>query len=211
MIRALEATELVGVVTTNYDIVVDKLLGPRCRGRLGGFNYGQRGEEVVGRHYTSCRGGYGPVELTGRVPLAKIHGSLNWAFDETTDLVHYVDCRPSRGRHYQIAIFPPGEADAHAFRQVFDLAQRILSAATIWLVIGYSLPDPDEDARQLLASSASKLNRIHVIDPHSCELAPRFASVVGETMVRLEPLPGLGSQDRAKVMHESLSRNENTA
>jgi hypothetical protein len=34
LIHVLQYTELVGIVTMNYDVVVEKLLGPRKRGRL---------------------------------------------------------------------------------------------------------------------------------------------------------------------------------
>jgi hypothetical protein len=211
LIHVLQQTELVGIVTMNYDIVVEKLLGPRSRGRLGGFNYGRPGETLVGRHYTSSQGAYGPIELTGAIPLAKVHGSLNWAFSEDEHLIRYVDCRPSRGRRYRVAVFPPGGADAQPFRQVFHLAERILSAATVWLVIGYSLPDGDEDVRQLIRRSTSRLGRLCIADPRSRDLVERFARVVGESKVRIEELPGLGSDALSTILGESLTGTQSTA
>jgi hypothetical protein len=205
LIQVLQHTELVGIVTMNYDVVAEKLLGPRKRGRLGGFNYGQPGDVLIGRHYTSSRGAYGPVELTGLVPLAKVHGSLNWAFSEDGGLIRYVDCRPSRGRRYRVAVFPPGGADMKPFRQIFDLAERILSTATVWLVIGYSLPDGDEDMRQLLRRSASQLGRLCIADPQSSEVVQRFERVIRGSKVRFETLPGLGSKDLPMRLCQSLT------
>jgi hypothetical protein len=43
LLRALRRVTVSGIVTTNYDLVIEKLLGPRSTGRLGGFNYGERG------------------------------------------------------------------------------------------------------------------------------------------------------------------------
>jgi SIR2-like domain len=196
LFQVLRDTELVGIVTTNYDVEIEKLLGPRSSGRLGGFNYGQAGELLVGRHYTSSRGAYGPVELTGRVPLAKVHGSLSWAFPPDGGLIRYVDCRPSRGQRYSVAVFPPGGADTASFRPVFGLARRILSAATIWLVIGYSFPDADDDVRQLVRDSASRLALVCVVDPRSSEVVRRIENTLSsKNQCRFHALPGLGSAE----------------
>jgi hypothetical protein len=44
LIKALKKVDLVAIVTTNYDLVIEKMLGPReTKCRLGGFNYGHRG------------------------------------------------------------------------------------------------------------------------------------------------------------------------
>jgi hypothetical protein len=166
---------------------------------------------LIGRHYTSSQGAYGPVELTGRVPLAKVHGSLNWAFSEAGGLVRYVDCRPSRGRRYRVAVFPPGGAAVEPFRQVFGLVQRILSTATVWLVIGYSLPDGDEDVRQLLGRSASRLKHLWVADPRSSDVVQRFEAGIREPKVRFQTLPSLGSKDLPTRLRQSLIGSLSTA
>jgi hypothetical protein len=59
-LKDIRSAKLLGIVTTNYDIVVEKLLGPLASGRLGGFNYGIVGEQLVGRHALSSRWSYGP-------------------------------------------------------------------------------------------------------------------------------------------------------
>ncbi len=204
LIHHLQQTDLVGIVTMNYDIVVEKLLGPRKFGRLGGFNYGQVGDLLIGRHYTSSQGAYGPVEMTGRVPLAKVHGSLNWAFAEDGGLVQYVDCRPSRGRRYRVAVFPPGGETVEPFRQVFSLAQRILSVATIWLVIGYSLPEGDDDVKKLLGRSASNLRHLCVADPRGSDVVHRLEEAIRGKDVRFQTIPGLGSTDFPERLRQSL-------
>ena len=64
-IKALRNQTLTGIVTTNYDLVIEKLLGPFSSGRLGGFNYGREGEPVEGKHPLSSKWSYGPIQLTG--------------------------------------------------------------------------------------------------------------------------------------------------
>lgn len=206
LIQVLKTTELVGVVTTNYDVVLEKLLGPRDSGRLGGFNYGRVAEPLIGRHYTSSRGAYGPVKLTGRVPLAKVHGSLNWGLSEDGCLVRYVDCRPSRGRRYQVALFPPGGEDPSPFQGVIRLAREILFAANIWLVIGYSLPDGDDDVRELIQGSASNVEVVYVADPRGTEVVRRLQGVIQarNTDCRFGILPELGSQELPRMLLRAL-------
>jgi hypothetical protein len=195
LINVLETTTLTGIVTTNYDVVIEKILGPRRRGRLGGFNYGRVGEQLQGRHFTSSRGSYAHVTVTGSVPIAKIHGSLSWEFSRSGDLVHYVDCRPSRGRRYRVAVFPPGERGGNPFSSQVDLARQILASANVWIVIGYSFPPGDDDVNELIARSASHLELICVCDPRSSEIVDHLKRVakVDISRCRCEALPGLGS------------------
>jgi hypothetical protein len=62
-----------GVITCNYDLLIEYALG------TAGFNYGVRGQALVGR-------GKNPifpwqsdvVTLNGYLPIAKLHGSISW-------------------------------------------------------------------------------------------------------------------------------------
>lgn len=76
-VQALKTVNLAGIVTTNYDIVFEKILGPISKGRLGGFHYGTPGEKLQGRHPERGGHSYTAPPLTGAIPLLKLHGSLN--------------------------------------------------------------------------------------------------------------------------------------
>jgi hypothetical protein len=86
--------QLSGIVTLNYDLIVEYALGSR------GFNYGIRDEILLGRGPYPVSTLRNPVRLTGRIPFAKLHGSISW------DLVgKYTDGR--RGLSGKALIVPP--------------------------------------------------------------------------------------------------------
>jgi hypothetical protein len=180
-VRAFRAQEIVGVVTTNYDLVIEKLLGPLHSGRLGGFNYGKPEEQLNGRQATSSKWSYGPVQVTGRLPLLKIHGSLNWSLSETQQLVKYVDARPSHLQGYRPALLPPGlTAASDSLTNVWKHAGRVLSATSIWVFCGYSMPHYDSDVVNLLRSSAvGRLRRVVVLAPHPSPIKLRIEQAIG--------------------------------
>lgn len=87
--------ELVGVVTTNYDVLAERTLRhrPMVRPRTPGFYYaGLPNDPVRGSSTFSVRHKW--VELTGAIPLYKLHGSLNWT-ERADSLRAYVDFRPA--------------------------------------------------------------------------------------------------------------------
>jgi SIR2-like domain len=179
-LKALRGRPLTGIVTTNYDLVVEKLLGPEPRGRLGGFNYGKAGESVEGRHPLSSKWSYGPIQLMGKIPLLKLHGSLNWASSSDGSVIKYVDARPSRGRRFEAVLLPPGLSEAPILTGVRDLAKEVLTASNIWIFCGYSMPDYDKDIISLLRSSAvGQLRRVIALAPNSLKVAQQLERVIG--------------------------------
>jgi hypothetical protein len=172
-LRGIRKLQLVGIVTTNYDIVVEKILGPTSGGRLGGFRYcdaNDANEPLVGRHSVSSQFSYGPVIVNGRIPFLKLHGSLSWGLSSERKVIKYIDTRPSRGRRYTALVLPPGDSDGRVLiDDVWQDAGRVLREANIWIICGYSLPDYDDDIRQLVKSSAKEGQRIVVMDktPHA--------------------------------------------
>jgi hypothetical protein len=179
-LKAFRSLSLTGIVTTNYDLVVEKLLGPGPRGRLGGFNYGKAGESLEGKHALSSKWSYGPTQLMGKVPLLKLHGSLNWALSSDRSVVKYVDARPSRGRRYEAVLLPPGLSKAPVLTGVRDRAKELLTASNIWVFCGYSMPDYDKDIMDLLrASAAGQLKRVVTLAPDSPHVAQQLKRVIG--------------------------------
>ena len=116
-VKALKNKSITGIITTNYDLVIEKLLGPRTTGRLGGFNYGKKEEKLEKRHHTSSKYYYGPVTITGKIPFLKLHGSLNWAVSPEGIFLKYVDARPSRVRNFSVLIDPPAKSASNDLLQ----------------------------------------------------------------------------------------------
>jgi len=197
-LNAISKANLLGIVTTNYDIVVEKLLGPLASGRLGGFNYGMLGEQLVGRHALSSQWSYGPITVTGKVPLLKLHGSLNWELSAEGTVVKYVNCRPSRGRgyqRYQALLLPPGgSAMFDALRPTWDHAREVFSNSEVWVFCGYSLPEYDLPIRDLLAQSASgRVAKVCVCDINPAPVCAKLSVILnnGKHTVQLCEYPGI--------------------
>jgi hypothetical protein len=205
LIRALENINLAGIVTTNYDIVVEKLLGPGTHGRLGGFNYGAAEETLVGRHAVSSKWCYGPVAVRGKVPLLKLHGSLNWALSPQGEIIKYVDCRPSRGRRYRPLVLPPGAtSEGDALREMWDSARDVLTQSETWIFCGYSLPHYDEPVQELLAKSAEgRIARVLVLDtdPATGDKVSRVLRNTRRT-IPVKQLPGLTKELGERELRE---------
>lgn len=188
LVRGLRNSELTGVITTNYDIVVEKLLGPMPSGRLGGFRYGVDDETLIGRHAVSSQYTYGPVKVSGKVPLLKLHGSLNWELQEDLKLVKYIDTRPSRGQRYTPLVLPPGDSEAQRLLDsTWKNAEQALRDGIIWLICGYSLPEYDEDIKKLLKDSASDGQRIVIMDPNYELISEKFRSILVSPRITAGP------------------------
>src|SRR4030042_2752409 len=71
-IQQFNSPLLGGIITTNYDLIVEYALGTK------GFNYGIRNQTLIGRGPYPVSQWRNPVTLKGDVPLAKIHGSISW-------------------------------------------------------------------------------------------------------------------------------------
>jgi hypothetical protein len=181
--RVLHDYELVGVVTTNYDLLAERTLRhrPMLRPPTPGFHYvAIPGDALQGSSTFSARHKW--VEVTGTVPLCKLHGSLNWTV--TGDgLRAYVDCRPAfrlETRSYIVAPKPEKDCPAH-LRPVWEAAAAILGSAEEWFVVGYSAPEYDVAACDLVASAARQLGRVWVVDTNE-EVANRYTSLTARAV-----------------------------
>jgi hypothetical protein len=127
VIKELSGHQLTGIVTTNYDLVIEKILGPHQRGRLGGFNYGDLEQPVIGSHQLSTQDWYKVGAITGAVPLLKLHGSLNWAYSDTQPVDVYVDCKPSLRRLCPLVVPPRVDSfDNYFLKQVRQRASEVI-------------------------------------------------------------------------------------
>jgi len=196
--KGLYGNSLKGIVTTNYDIVVEKILGPLTGGRLGGFNYGRQGQLALGKHQLSTRDWYGPITITGTVPLLKLHGSLNWALLDEGGIDAYVDCRPCLKQGLRPLIVPPQPYASHGevLSQIWQKALEVLKDADVWVFCGYSFPPYDTDVQELLASSASNLRRVVILSPHATTLEQHIRTILKARAPELEVKcgPGIGPE-----------------
>lgn len=160
-------TRDVSVLTTNYDILIERglRLVPRPTLPRPGFYYGESPE----RHQLEGRGYPGffsskPPETKGTVPLFKLHGSVSWALSGD-EIVKYRDCRPAiRGDAAIIA--PTREKDvSSAFQAIWNQAAKALAQSDVWIVVGYSFPEYDEAINELFYSNAFHQPRIHILNP----------------------------------------------
>jgi hypothetical protein len=164
-LKGIAKSKLTGILTTNYDLVVEKILGPTSSGRRRGFKYWDDNEPLTGRHPISSRWSYGPIMITGEVPYLKLHGSLNWAPAPERKIIKYIDARPSRGRRYAALIVPPRGSERHALlNEIWHNSKIVLREASVWIFCGYSLPDYDDEVRQLISSNAVEGQRVMVMD-----------------------------------------------
>jgi hypothetical protein len=189
-VQALKSINLTGIVTTNYDIVFEKILGPTPNGRLGGFHYGTPGEKLKGRHPERGGHSYLAPPLAGAIPLLKLHGSLNLQLNDDGTLTHFVDCRPSRGMKYKPVLIPPGDTTPRrALNPTWQEARRLLNAASTWIICGYSLPDDDDDVRGLLSRSTEHLRRVVILDLVPAAIERELDVVLGEGREKVKYAP----------------------
>lgn len=193
----LSQFDVKAVLTTNYDILIERGLRhrPMIRTNRPGIYYGGLPRPQI------LKGNSSPfsvskserfIELEGKIPLYKLHGSLNWSLKEGI-LSLYQDLRPAFRRGGDAQIVPPiVEKEAPTWLLgVWEEAQQALSSCTTWLVCGYSLPIYDKAVTQLVASAGSgaAVTKIVLLDPNSKDLVPRWQAVAPKA--ELYPLPGL--------------------
>ena len=185
------------VVTTNYDILIERGLRhrPMRRGNRPGMYYGGLARPQVLKGTALPFSAAKParlIELEGNIPLYKLHGSLNWGL-EAGAFKLYQDLRPAFRRGGDAQIVPPVvEKEAPPWLlDVWEGARQALASSATWLVCGYSLPTYDRAITQLLADAGTSgtLARIVLLDPYSIDLAARWQAVAPNAKLHL--LPGL--------------------
>jgi hypothetical protein len=144
---------LAGIITTNYDMLVEYALGTR------GFNYGTVGEVLIGRGAYPVSQWLHPVRLMGRVPLAKIHGSTSW--DEKG---HYTDGRRGLTGGALIVAPTPDKSRPNRLEAVWSLAEDMLERSSALLVFGFGFNKYDEAVLSILRGSGRRLTAVLLID-----------------------------------------------
>ena len=197
----------ISVLTTNYDLLVERSLrhrpmkrvfGPGCY--YGGIPRPQvlKGNALPFTVHTPERW----VELRGTVPIYKLHGSLNWTRTDT-GIELSQDLRAAFRQYGNAAIVPPlPEKQVPAWlRPVWIEAETELARAKFWVVCGYSLPSYDTAIEEIFRrSSEGEVEHIILMDPFSKELRNRYSSTAPSTVVHC--LPGL--PEGARELHNRV-------
>ncbi|MCK4733771.1 MAG: SIR2 family protein [Methanophagales archaeon] len=153
---------LVGIITTNYDMVVEYALGTK------GFNYGIPNQTLAGRGPYPVSQWRNPVTLKGKIPLAKIHGSISW--DEHN---HYTDGRRGLTGNALIVAPTPKKQPPDSLKFVWDLTKEILRKATRMIVFGFAFNPYDEAVLNLLKSESKNLESVLLVNIESSTEAAR--------------------------------------
>lgn len=143
-----------GIVTSNYDLLVEYALTTRH------FNYGMPGEQLYGRGPNYLFPGFGAhPKIAGRLPLAKLHGSLSWDVDK-----RYTDGR--RGLSGEALIIPPHPEKVAPIelKAVWELGEKIISKANMLVVFGFAFNEYDAPLLDLLKLSGRNLSQVLLID-----------------------------------------------
>jgi len=151
----LAGARLSGIVTTNYDLLVEFALGTKR------FNYGVRDEILCGRGPYPVSTWRNPVAVTGSLRLAKIHGSVSWG----TQGSKYSDGRRGLSGDALIVAPAPEKVPPPQLQHVWATAHSIISDSIELIVFGFAFNPYDEAVLDLLRQAGRSLQKVLVIDP----------------------------------------------
>ena len=175
------------IVTTNYDLTIEQTVGISLNAVAGSPGFYYAGIENTVHPLSSGFDRGSDPSPTGLIPLAKLHGSLNWSLTDRVEV--YPDLRAAFRNGGDAAIIPPlpEKPVPEWLEPVWDQAYAELAAANEWVVVGYSLPPYDYEINDLLARSARKVRRIRIYDPYADSIASRWSDVAPSAHVTTHP------------------------
>jgi hypothetical protein len=206
----LERTIVRAIVTLNYDLTIEQTVGmaPNLVAGSPGFRYSGVDAEMHPVRSPFARDRRADPTPAGVIPLAKLHGSLNWSLS-ANGIDVFADVRPVFRDYAGAAIVPP-LPEKHVpdwLWPVWDSAAQELDAADEWIVVGYSLPSYDHEIRAMLQASAGRVARIRIYDPFAANLVDRWRAIAPDASIEIFPglEPGFYGRGAASG---SLSRSE---
>jgi hypothetical protein len=206
----LAQTDLIGVVTTNYDTLAERTL--RHRGMKmtpePGFYYAGLPQPQWAQgssswdYYNEEQPANNAIEISGTIPLCKLHGSLSWGLTGHTIGI-WRDMRLSyrEGGLAAIVAPTPDKTVEPWLAPVWDAALTILAEADLWIVVGYSLPPYDQTVRDFFAEAAGrgKVKSVRIHDPAAKELKATWETAVGVNVTAAPGLPKVEEPGRPIV------------
>ncbi len=144
---------LSGIVTTNYDLLVEYALGTKL------FNYGKCGEVLTGRGPYPVSQWRNPVTLQGSIPLAKMHGSISWDLSG-----RYTDGRRGITGDALIVAPTPEKTQPPDLAFEWGLAAEVLRDSTHLLVFGSAFNPYDVALVSHLKEHGRNIRNVIVVD-----------------------------------------------
>jgi hypothetical protein len=148
--------QLSGIVTCNYDLLVEYALGSK------GFNHGVPDEILQGRGPYPVSQWRNPVRLAGRLPFAKLHGSIAW--DVATK---YTDGRRALSGKALIVAPTPNKTPPRELESQWRLSERILGDVRRLLVFGFAFNAYDEAVLAHLREAGRNVEQVAIVDVDS--------------------------------------------
>ncbi len=197
----LSCYDIESVVTMNYDILAEQGLRHEYHERFRRvplcYYGGPDRPQIVKRMRDPARGKYVPMELTGDIALCKMHGSVNWAFEGDSFVLHEdvrAACRvePKAGSPAIIPPMPELLKIPEWLRRVWDAAETCLGRSNVWVVCGYALPDYDGALRTLFAKASMPVRhlRLYILDPDAETVASRWRAILPDDAT-IHCMPGI--------------------
>jgi len=156
-IDSIAGPDLTGILTTNYDLLIEYSLG------TDNFNYGTRFQELHGKGrypFTTYR--TGPVQAKGNITLIKLHGSIS-----LTDKGY---CTDGRGGITGKARFIPPTQN----KQILDFiapewenAKIILKKSASIVFFGFAFNQYDQNILDLFQETESWIKKIVLINTNT--------------------------------------------
>jgi hypothetical protein len=186
----------VSVVTTNYDILIEQALRhrPMKRPPSPGCFYGGIPRPQLLKGAAQPFSAWSPeriIEMTGSVPIYKLHGSLSWSLNGAA-VILYQDLRPAFRHGGDSAIIPPiPDKDLPEWLEpVWKEAETTLRRCNIWIICGYSVPAYDVSVQKLLSrSSIGEIRTVLVLSPDAMNICGRLRELMPKS--KFIPLSGL--------------------
>lgn len=189
--RILQLYDISCVVTTNYDLLIERGLRHRKYKRpyrpgfyYGGFDLPQSLKGQALPFY--CKEQNKIIELNDGIPIFKVHGSLNWSI-ENGKIGFYQDMRPAFRHNGDSAIIPPliEKKVPHWLKSVWRQSEFMLSNCSTWIVCGYSMPEYDVAINRLLENAVRKGNvdNLFLLDPYSQQIKARWQKLSGNLKI----------------------------
>jgi hypothetical protein len=145
-----------GIITTNYDMLVEYAFGTNR------FNYGIPNQILLGRGPYPLSTWKNPVRLTGRMPLAKIHGSVSWDQDN-----YYTDGRGGITGDALIVAPLPEKQIPNSLQIPLNLSKKILQKSNRLIVFGFAFNPYDNAVLNLLRVEGKNINSVLLINIES--------------------------------------------